>query len=197
MVNYTQKEVLEAYLDRSLTNNEIALLPMLLEAVDSYINEEIGGSFGIVDSSTRYYDGGGSYIDIDPVYVDNDHTLTIKYVDEDYADVEDIETNEYTYGPQSSPLKTFIRVRNGRFGRGEANIAVTGSFTLSPVVPKDIIYLATQLVAKFLSDEMKGEVSGLKSESIEGYSRTFRDFTTANEEYSFILNKYRKDEVLI
>ena len=189
---YTDQATVEAYLNRSLSSNEQTILPLAIAAVDSFINEEVGSTFSNT-SSTRYYDGGVRTLVIDSVrsitkveLVDTDDSNTVlnEYdLDEDYE-----------RQPVNETVKTYIESRIGAFPKGIANIAVTGKFSLTDSTPDDIKYLATYLTAKLFQKAVTGD---LKSESIEGYSRTFAEFKAEDEVVQITLNKYTNDEVLL
>lgn len=205
MANYASQSSIEGVLGRSLTDTEVAALPALLNAIDQWINDQIGGSYGELGDSpaTRYYDPdfGGSIIDIDPVYVDEDHGLVVSVVDENENIIQTLNTGRYEARPRNEAVKTYIQLRSGYkwasvCSSAVTNIAVTGYFGFGGTVPADIAYLASYLAAKSIGATNS---LSLKSESIEGYSRTFADNSksfNADSVVSSVLSKYT-DEVLI
>lgn len=190
---YTDKATVEAFLNRPLTANEETLLPLVMAAVDAFINSQIGATFGNADPATRYFDGGLKFLPIDSVRSVTKIALVDTSADnnEVYVYEKDV---EYELAPLNDTIKTYIEKRVGRFPAGIANIAVTGKFTLADTAPDDIKYLATYLSAKLFSKGVTGE---LKRESIEGYSREFAAFSVSDDVVSSILNKYTADEVLL
>ena len=205
MANYATQSDVEGVLGRTLTAAEAAALPLLLNAIDEWINDQIGGSYGDLpdDPATRYYDAdrGGSIIDIDPVFVDESHGLVVSLVDANENVVRTLDVSEYEARPRNETVKTYVQLRNGRkwasvCSTGIANIAVTGYYGFGGTVPADITYLASYLAAKSIGATTS---LSLKSESIEGYSRTFADQKTSfntDSVVSGILDKYT-DEVLL
>lgn len=205
MANYASQSSIEGVLGRSLTATEIAALPALLNAIDQWINNQIGGSYGDLSDEpvTRYYDPdfGGTIIDIDPVYVDEDHGLVVAVVDSNENVVRTLDVSTYEARPRNDAVKTYIQLRSGNkwasvCSSAVTNIAVTGYFGLGATVPADIAYLASYLAANSIGATNS---LSLKSESIEGYSRTFADNSksfNADSVVSNILSKYT-DEVLL
>lgn len=199
MANYASQSDIEAILNRSLTDSEVAGLTLLLNAVDQFINDAVGSSFTIGDDvATRYYDADeGSIIDIDPAFVDDTHGLVVSLVDADENIVRTLDTSEYEARPRNDAVKTYIELRNGRkwarvASHSVANIAVTGYFGRGSTVPADIQYLAAYMAAQYIGASTG---ASLKSESIEGYSRTF---ATIQKDYPLVsqtLDKY--NEVLL
>lgn len=187
---YTDQSTIEGILGRSLTSSEESVLSLLLTLADNFINDQLGGSFGTVAESTRYYDGGQRILDIDAV-----NTITkVALVYTDETDNYEYDTDEELEArPRNETTKTYLHSRIGKFPRGVANIAVTGKFTLGASVPDDIKYLAGYLIAKIFQNTKSGNV---KKESIEGYSREFADYKTNDELVVSILDRYDK-EILI
>lgn len=205
MANYANQSSVEGILGRSLTTSEAAALPALLNAIDQWINDQIGGSYGELgdDPATRYYDPdfGGSIIDIDPAFVDADHGLVVAVVDSNENVISTLDVSRYEARPRNENVKTYIQLRGGTkwaslCSTAVANIAVTGYFGFGGTVPADIAYLASYLAANSIGATNS---LSLKSESIEGYSRTFADNSksfNADSVVSSILAKYT-DEVMI
>lgn len=190
-MSYTNQVNLENLLKRELTDEEGALLSLVFDAVDKFIDEKIGGSFGAVSATSRYYDSnGGTIIDIDPCYditsvqvVDNDRGVLRTY---------NITTDrEIELRPINDDVKRWIELRYEGFGKGLVKIKVTGKFSLGDV-PSDIEYLATYLASKFFNDYHNGNI---ESESIEGYSRKFSKMGEDDFIVTSILDKYSTDEI--
>jgi len=188
---YTDQATIEAFLKRTLSAYEVTLLPLVLASVDAWINDQLGGEYGTVSATTRYYDGGSAILDIDSA---TDITKVA------LVDSEETETNEYELNvdfearPRNETMKTYLQRRNYLWPRGLGNIAVTAKFTLGTTVPNDIKYLATYMAGKLFSSAVTGE---LKQESIEGYSRTFKEYSSSDDVITSILAKYTNDEVVM
>ena len=191
-MEYTSQALIEAFLGRSLSANEIVILPYAAEAAEGYINVQIHTSFGDSTApSTRYYDGGSRILEIDPC---TDITK-VELIDVDETSLHEFTKDEdYEARPRNESLKTWIEKRVGKFRRGVANVAVSATFSRGSSVPKDIAWLATFLTARLFGKDIK---EGLKSESIEGYSRQFADIIEHDSQAQLVLNKYIQDEVLI
>lgn len=202
---YAAQSDVEGILGRPLTDSEVAALTLLLGAIDEWINDQIGGSYGDLpdDPATRYYDPErqSSIIDIDPAFVDDTHGIVVSLVDANENVINTIDTSNYEARPRNESVKTYIQLRNGlkwasQCSTAVANIAVTGYFGFGGTVPDDIKYLSAYLAAKSIGATTS---LSLKSESIEGYSRTFADQKTSfntDSVVSGILDKYT-DEVLL
>lgn len=203
MANYTNQAKIEAELNRKLSDDEQTNLPLVLAVVDKFINNQLSSSgdatFNDDAVTTRYYDGGSEFVDIDPVISNDSNSITVKYVDKDFEDDSEVEENEYILWPENGEVKTSLRKRRGCFRRGVSNIAVTGKFSLGAAAPKDIQYLATYVATILIRNSSQiSEVGNLKSESIEGYSRTFASLEIEKDPIVInILSMYRNDEVLI
>lgn len=200
MANYATQANVEGVLGRSLSSSESDALPFLLNAIDEFIDDAVGSAFTIPDDpATKYYDAEPSVIlEIDPVYVDEDHGLIVSLVDADENVLSELDTSAYEARPRNEAVKTYIQHRNGLKWASEgssavANIAVSGYFGRGEEAPADIQYLAAYLAAKYIGATKSGE---LKSESIEGYSRTF---ATIQADYPIVeqtLSKYRTEVLL-
>jgi hypothetical protein len=188
---YTTQAKVEAYLNRQLTDNEQELLNGVLAATDAWIDSQIGGSYGTVAESTRYFDGDSRILNIDPCI----NITEVKRVDNLEAEAHDyIDNEDFEARPRNSVLKTWLESRVGKFPTGVANIAVTAQFTLGADVPSNISQLAAYLAAQMFLNQTVGN---LKSESIEGYSRTFNDYKTTNDFVQDMLGINTKDDILI
>lgn len=198
-MSYATQSSVEGVLGRSLTTQEVAALPALLAAVDAYVNAETGRTFGDTeDKSIKYYDVERSrMVDVDPFTVTDDKPVRVFYVDADEEEVQSVDSSEYEARPRNEEVKTWLQRRNGTWGSGcpsnVTNLAVEAWFG-GGAVPADIAYAAAWLAAH----QIGGTQSlSLKSESIEGYSRTFADATNT-EAGSFITDTFaRYNEILI
>lgn len=191
---YATQSSVEQALGRSLTTSEAAGLDSLLAAVDAYINKTIGTSFETPTEATRYYDVERSrMVDVDPFVVANDKPLRVFYVDADENPVgDDIDTSDYEARPRNESVKTWLHRRSGYWGSGcpsnVTNLAVKAFFGRGDA-PADIQYAASWLAAQAISAQLGMSLS-VKSESIEGYSRTFADMTKDNVQITNIFDNY-------
>src|SRR5262245_32903215 len=86
---YSDLGLVQVYLGRELTVNEQAWLSGTgFEAVKEWIDRKLGTTFDQASASTRYYDGGKEYLDIDPctgitavASVDNEGDENYAYTD--------------------------------------------------------------------------------------------------------------------
>jgi hypothetical protein len=187
---YTNQTNVEAFLGRSLTASETVYLPMLLNSVDSYINQQTETTFGAGTETTRYYDGGMRNIEIDWCYdVDS-----IAYYDSTGTLIQTYDADNYELSPYNKDMKSMIKSRIGKLANGYANIAVTAKFSYvdnatDEGVPDDIVTTATILVGNTLINPQN-----LQSESLEGhtvqFNTTFNKNTTSDPLVVATLNKY-------
>ena len=179
---YATKTSVEGVLGRTLTDAEASALPALLQAVNAFIEHETGRVFETSDAQvTRYYDVERSQIlDVDPFIADADHAFEVFYVDADENKVSDIDSSDYEARPRNETVKTYLHRRSSLWGSGcpsqVTNIAVKAFFGAGDV-PADIAYAAAWLAAQAIGST---DSLSLKSESIEGYSRTFADATKSS-----------------
>lgn len=170
---YTNKAAVENYIKHSLTEDEEALLMLIIPAIEQYIDFKCSTTFKKVDPTTRYYDSeGDNFIDIDPAYEITGVSHVNSYGQVDYTYNPDF---EFILGPYNTTVKTEIQRRAGHFHTGEGSIAVTARFSSwENGVPADIKLCATRLAAGLL-DNTKRDSAGtpIQSESIEGHSITY------------------------
>ena len=187
---YTNSNLIEAQLQRDLTASEQTLLTTLIPAVDILIDRYTGSHFLEEEAvSTRYYNFNGRFCDIDPctgvttiTAVDWDNTVVATYT----------AGNDFILHPQNSTIKTQIEFLNGVSLNisimpvadidGRSRTAVTAKFSeYNEGVPEDIQIAATRICTQMIEESStnSSNTSGVKSESIEGYSVTFAD-TIAN-----------------
>lgn len=195
---YATQASVEAVLGRSLTTSEETGLTALLAAVDAYINGQTGTSWTTPTQAKRYYDVEKSRIlDVDAFTVADDKPFTVKYVDADENVVSTVDESDYEARPRNESVKNWIHRRSAPWGHGcpsnVTSIEVEAYFGAGDV-PADIAYVASWLAAQQIGSTQS---LSLKSESIEGYSRTFAD-VTKTDQGSFVtttLERYR--EILI
>lgn len=197
MSNYASQTSVEGILGRTLSTSEAAALPLLLNAVDEYINTETGTNFGAPVEATRYYDlekfEPTRILDVDAFttkVADAVKAYKVEYVDADENVVQLVDASDYEARPRNEVVKTWLERRSTVWGRGcpstVANIAVTAFYGF-PAVPADIAYAAAYLAAGAIGSTQS---LSLKSESIEGYSRTFADTTKETSFLSTTFSKY-------
>lgn len=174
MANYTNTTNISAFLQRALTANETsALNGFILNAVDKYIDGLLQSTFGDQQPSTRYFDGGGHSIDIDPVQ----SVTGIKSVNNDGSDSYSYtENTEFVLEPVNETVKREVvyRGRGRRFPSGQRRMAVTGRFTeydyTNSKVPDDIVMAATRLASGILAaGKITGQGGNIQQESLEGH----------------------------
>jgi hypothetical protein len=191
-MSYASQTTVENYLGRTLSASEIASLAYILESADRTINDRLGGSYGAVDVSSKFYDGGWRHIEFDSAYevsavemVDSD---TSNSVLETYIIGEDLELL-----PLNQTTKNYMVKRYGYFTSGVGNIKITGRFSLGATVPDDIVYLATYIASNML---INSQLNGIKKEAIEGYSREYTIFNADTDpEIARVLGS--RSEILI
>jgi hypothetical protein len=188
-MNYTSKERIEAYLQRSLTADEDVLLSETIDYISSFINSYTNRNWLDVDpdeysieSEARLYDGDGEkelfiddFIDLEKVEILDSQGNVILTLDD---------SDEFILYPANSSVKQSIYLRNYRFTKGRGNVQVTASFN-SGYVPNSVIMVATALCGKYFG--RSGHIGGYKSESIEGYTYQLLDPTQADEETKMLL----------
>lgn len=171
---YTNQLLVSNYLQRTLTENEIAFLVPLITAVQLWIDAKVSSHFDEVSATTRYYDGGTSSIDIDPATaitevkaVNMDASLSDSYI---YT-----ANDEYRLEPFNDTVKREIRRNSGSFPSGSGVIAVTAKFSeYNSGVPQDIQTAATIMCAEVLNQGKIASSGGnVASESLEGHSVSY------------------------
>lgn len=193
-MSYTSQTEIEAHMGRDLTAAEITMLPYVLAQTDKTIEDITGATFGSVAETSRFYDGGYRTLPIEPAYaisavqvVDTDQANTV----EDTYDLgEDLEIY-----PLNDTPKTYLQKRSGRFPGGLGVIKVTGNFSNTSSIPEEITGIATYIAAKSYSGSNTGDV---QSESIEGYSRTYKQFDAKTDATVLaVLGSYAADDILL
>lgn len=168
---YTNQTLITNYLQRNLNANEIAFLTVLLPAIKKWIDRKTSSTFDSASETTRYFDGGGRTVDIDPC---TDITAVKAYnndgtVADTYTDGED-----YIAEPVNETVKRELVRRSGRFPKGNKRVGVTAKFSEhgeAGAVPDDIQTVATILAAETLNQGKIASSGGnVASESLEGHS---------------------------
>lgn len=177
---YTTSTLIEQYLQRSLTASETSFLTTLIPAVKLWIDQKLNSTFDSAGSSSRYYDGGSQYLDIEPCT----SVTAVTSMNDDLTDSYIYEADdEYLLYPLNETVKTEIRARGFKFPDGDSRIKVTASFSeYDGGVPSDIQLVATRLASGIINqgkvDSSGGNVS---SESLEGHSISYDTSISAVE----------------
>lgn len=187
---YATQAQIENILGRCLTTKEEQLLEGLGSTIDGWIDDKIGASYTQV-TETRYYDGGSVILEIDAAT----NITKVAVVDDEDDDSSIYDLNvDFKARPRNEDVKTWLHSKGAKFPEGIANIAVTATYGLGEEAPDDIKYLASYLMAGVFTRQ---KTKNLKSESIEGYSRTFAETKMEDEVVLSILNKYTGGEDII
>lgn len=173
MANYTNTSNVSQFIDRTLTANETASLNgFILNAVDAWIDRLLQSHFDTVSATTRYYDGGGHTVDIDPVQL----VTEVKTIDNDgNDDYIYTENTDYVLEPANETIKREIvyRGRYGKYPYGERRVAVTGKFTeydfTANAIPSDIVLVATRLASGVIGAGTLAGDGNIESEELEGH----------------------------
>lgn len=173
MANYTNATNVSQFIDRALTANETAsLTAFILKAVDLWINRKLQSQFDNVAETTRYFDGGGHTVDIDPVQA----VTEIKSVDNEGANnYIYVENTDFVLEPVNETVKREIVYRgsSSHYPVGERRIAVKGKFSeydyANNEVPADIVMVATRLAAGVLGAGSLAGDGNIESEELEGH----------------------------
>lgn len=173
VTEYTSQTLIEQFLQRSLTAQEIAFLTTLLPAIRLWLDRVLASTFYEVEESTRYFDGGSETVDIDPCTaitavksVDNETDPSYTYVT----------GTDYVAEPQNQTVKNELVKRYGAFAKGSGRIAVTAKFSeYDGAIPQDIQLAATRIAADVLQQGKTTAVGNVQSEALEGHSITYRN----------------------
>lgn len=176
-MGYTNQQLIENYLQRSLTENEIASLMVIIPATEQWIDGDLNSTFGEVASTTRYYEATGQQLDIDPctaitALTSNDIDNSVNYT---------YPSTDYVAEPVNETVKRELRLRYGKFNPGKANVGVTAKFSeWDNGVPEDITIAATRIAAGILNaGKQSGTGENLESESLEGHSVSYNTTNVA------------------
>ena len=177
-MHYTDVPLIETYLKRSLTIQEIAAMATIIPAIDIWIDRKTDTTFKKVEPSTRLYDGGENTVDLEPCT----EITSVKTVQDDgtdsYAYTQTLQFQAY---PLNEDVKTEVRLRfiQGRFEGGDGRIAVTAKFSsYVDGIPQDIQTVATKIAADIIKMGIYAN-SNVKSEMLEGHKIEYQDPTQA------------------
>ena len=180
---YTTAAAVQAYLDRTLTSNEMGALAYVIPAVSRWIDRTLGTNFDDVKNNGRgleakHFQGGLREISIKPcqgitlVQAINPYDFSVWYT---YSS-----PLEYTAEPLDQPIKKSLRMKLNEFtgnnlawpGEGDPDLVqVTAWFTEYDYVansyPNDIVLLANHVSAVWLQNNQNAEP--VQKESVEGH----------------------------
>jgi hypothetical protein len=193
-MQYTNEEKVEQFLDRSLTDNEKALLSSIIEVVSRDLISGYTNRFwnSLPDDEmyspepepeTRLYDGNGNKELFLDDFID---LIEVKIMDSLGNTIVDLTDTEAWFAyPLNNEVKNSIRLKQYKFYYNSM-VGVTAKFT-SGDVPDSVVYVATTLVSKFI--ERQKTTTGLKRESIEGYSYEILTGVDIDEENQALLSQ--------
>lgn len=162
-MSYTTQYQIQGYIKRELTPDEARIIKTVIDAVGQWIDRETGRTWEPTAAGTkRVFDGGEPEIFIDGL-IDLE---AVEALDQYGTVVRTYYDYEYTKYPRNSKTTTSLCLNSG--GRWHRRVQITGKWGEVEGVPADIRLAATILASDWLDNSDK-----LKSESIEGYSRTF------------------------
>lgn len=198
MSKYTNQAKIEAYLQRSLTVQEVTMLPLYLAAVSNAIKTYTGrdwldlpdsGDPVMPTSSTKLYDGVGQR----EVNIDDASSITqIELLDHDGIEISS-NLDDYILYPLNKTYKESIAMQCGRFPRTLASVRVHAVFTSGPV-PDEVVAVATLLASNAVSGSASASTP-FQSESIEGYSytkKTASNIISENQSTMALLDSFKK-----
>lgn len=191
---YCSQAQVEAYLRRNLIDAESLLFPTLEQGIEDWIDIYCGRTFTadrsvtstvdntVGDLSTNHfqrYDGGVDEIFFDTTLQtdttqqdsEGNNLVTAPYIGsyDSYTGMWTLlNPTTYIFYEPNTKAKTSVQTRVGSFPYGIQNIFVYGTFGDFMEVPNAIQLAATTLCASYILN-----TDNLKSETIEGYARTF------------------------
>jgi len=172
-MKYTNQVNVENLLQRSLTAQEIALLPSYIESVSQLITNYTNRQWADVDTTgtpeneTKYYDTDNGH----SVFTDDFSNPTSIILIDCYGNERElVATDYYQLYPLNKDIKNEIRLCSYMFFRKRRpGIKITAMFSIA--LPDTVEVVATQLVtAKIQTAYSLAQSRGLLSENIEGYS---------------------------
>lgn len=162
---YTSETSIEAYLNRDLSTAEQTQLAILIPAVQEWIDKATGSHFDEVAETSQYFDGGLQNLDIHPCTA----ITEVLAVDREDNEESEFEAEDYVAEPVNKTVKRQLRLRDGVWPAGIANIKITAKFSeYDGGVPAWVQQLATTMCGLMFS--LGGDSAGVKRESLEGHS---------------------------
>lgn len=183
---YTSQARIEDYLKRDLSDHEVVGLPLLIEAATEWVNDYLDTNYTDSDDEVeRFYDGEGyEEIDISPLK----ELTSVELIDSNGNVSHTYEETRYALEPANKNIKTSLRLKNGNWPKGIANIKVKGKYTsYDGQVPAAITLATTMLVGDYLNG-----TESIKRESIEGWSVEYDDMPDLTDRVTQVLAPYRR-----
>lgn len=195
---YTNQANIEKTLKRSLTAEEIEVIPNLIEAASSVVSGYLNRVYNDIDelnpaASARLYDGNRQR----ELFIDDFQSISkVELLDSDGDIIDNADTaSEWITYPLNTTPKNSIVLRSSNFPLGNATVRVTGVFT-SGALPTAVTNAVSLLVINGLNQpDTNGTIT---KESIEGYSYELKSAGQLTEEQALILksiDRFRKIEL--
>lgn len=178
---YTDQTSVENYL---LTSIDVAFASQLADWIDAmsrHMDQYCGRVLVNNTPTTRVYDGTG----VGELVIDDVNIISAVTID-------GVAITPLAY-PANSACKRVLRLDGDIFTAGMQNVSVTGTFARFTVLPADLKFACTVLVAGIVNQSNK-QTDGVKSETVGEYSVTYKtdqeraDYVRAMR----ILDTYRK-----
>lgn len=173
MAKYTEQAKIEAYLQRSLNDQESAILDDTIEVVShvisDYTHREWRGLDEEVDEYTedneeRFYDGEGK----NELFIDELTSVeSIETLDSEGNVVETLDETDYILYPLNASAFDSIYLVNGFWPLGHRKIKIVGDFG-SGEAPNEVVAVASGLVSEYIL--RASQTGDFTKESIEGYA---------------------------
>lgn len=179
---YTTKVAVENYLLQTIDPSFVTQLDSWILAMSRWCDQFANRSLFDTASSIMLYDGDMT-----------DITLIKDVIDISEVKMDGIVITDYLKYPQGKVYTSRIVLDGQYFSRGKQNISVTGIHAMSKVLPDDIKFACTVLVAGIINGSTIGSKKG-STEKIGGYSIAYKtdievsDFATAKQ----ILSSYKR-----
>lgn len=154
---YTTKQAVENYIEQQISNDFTTQLEAYISAMSEYCDQLAGYPIYRDTETTHLYDGNGRQdMVIGPV-----HSIT------------EVKVNDEVVTPLQVPYNSDIKTQlKGSFPHGQANVEVTGKYSLTKTLPEQVTHACTVFVGILLK-QVKDQRGGVKSEKIGEYSVTF------------------------
>lgn len=190
---YTTQAQVESILQRSLTALEVTYFTQLLPAIEAFINEQTGTTFGPLSPDNdvtiyengqddynnhswpnRYYDRSDSYSDNGTLVIPTMRSVTSVATSTGFPDnFVTLDPNSWVVWPRSGPILALKR--GGSWGDGDTTIRIVGKLGY-PTVPADIEAIAAAMAASavIVSTNSLASSGGLyKSEKVGEWQVTY------------------------
>lgn len=176
-MSYANEGKLENYLTIDVDNSFSDQISEWAEAVDEYIDNYCGRTFGDDGSETRYFNGDGrKELDVDDFQSITSVEILEPNSDDTMFTLTEGREEDYLTYPYNSTVKYRLIMtpvsQGGNWKKGTKNIKITATWGRS-TVPKDIELAATMLLAGIVEKGLKG--GSVASESLGDYSVSFKE----------------------